>query len=60
MSSEDNYQLNSGGISPRIFRKQVDLTALINGLKVDSFLLPIRDKREVIKILMENVLILLG
>ena len=67
MSSRDNYQLNSGGrggggggggSSPGIFRKQVDLTALLNKLKIDIFL-PIGEKREVQKIPIENVLILL-
>ena len=60
MSYEDNYILNSGGSSPRIFRKQVDLTALLNILKIDIFLLPIGEKKEVQKIPIKKVLILLG
>ena len=39
MSSEDNYLLSSRGSSLGIFRKQMDLTTLIDRLKVNIFLL---------------------
>ena len=38
MSFRDNCQLNSGGMSLAIFRKQVDLTTLLN--KIENRYLP--------------------
>ena len=54
MISGDNYLLSSRGSSPGIFRKQVDLIAPLDRLKVDIFL-PIGEKIELRKISMENV-----
>ena len=58
MNFKGKYLLSSGGNSLGIFRKQVDLTAPLDKLKVDIFL-PIGEKIELQKISMENVLILL-
>ena len=58
MNFEDNYLFNSGGSYPRIFKKQVDLTVPLDRRKVDIFL-PIGEKRELLQISMESVLILL-
>ena len=53
------FLMSSVGSTPRIFRKQVDLTALLDRLKVDISL-PIGEKMELQKISMKNVLILLA
>ena len=59
MSFENNYLMNLGGNSLGIFRKLVDLIALLNKLKINIFL-PIGKNREVRKIPMDNILIMLG